>query len=204
MRALLLQRIVVQKWAILFAITVCFVLYFIRLSIVDSPSIGLFVVVVSATLVENLYKGDRQVKWELYVNSLPLSKKIQLQSDFLFCYGFISGLFILIAPLYFSQSEASENFIEHCAMYFGYISSAFFLLCSQFYIQQLEETEKMRTLRMFTAIVLIMLFNSVIHFYLSLVAGNLFILLIPTLISIISSFVIFQKCLHLFMSREIF
>jgi len=89
-------------------------------------------------------------------------------------------------------------------MYFGYISSAFFLLCSQFYIQQLEETEKMRTLRMFTAIVLIMLFNSVIHFYLSLVAGNLFILLIPTLISIISSFVIFQKCLHLFMSREIF
>lgn len=89
-------------------------------------------------------------------------------------------------------------------MYFGFISSSFFLLSSQFYIQQLEETEKMRSLRMLTATVLIITLNSVVHFYLSLVAGNLIILLIPTLISIISSWLVFQKCLHLLMTREIF
>ncbi|MFJ7696545.1 ABC-2 transporter permease [Lysinibacillus fusiformis] len=203
MRALLVQRFIIQRWTIFFAITICFVLYFIRLPYLDSPSICLFVVVVSSTLVENLYKGDRQVKWEVYVNSLPLSKKVQLQSDFLFCYAFVASLFIFIAPLYFSQTEASTNFIAHFAMYFGFISSSFFLLSSQFYIQQLEETEKMRSLRMLTATVLIIALNSVVHFYLSLVAGNLFILLIPTLISIISSLVVFQKCLHLFMAREI-
>ncbi|MED4887937.1 ABC-2 transporter permease [Lysinibacillus fusiformis] len=204
MRALFVQRLIVQRWTILFAITICFVLYFIRLPYLDSPFICLFVVIVSASLVENLYKGDRQVKWEVYVNNLPLSKKVQLQSDFLFCYAFVLSLYILIAPLYFSQTEASTNFIGHFAMYFGFISSSFFLLSSQFYIQQLEETEKMRSLRMLTAIVLIITLNSVVHFYLSLVAGNLIILLIPTLISIISSWLVFQKCLHLLMTREIF
>lgn len=184
MRALLVQRFIVQRWTILFAITICFVLYFIRLPYLDSPFICLFVVIVSASLVENLYKGDRQVKWEVYVNSLPLSKKVQLQ--------------------YFSQTEASTNFISHFAMYVGFISSSFFLLSSQFYIQQLEETEKMRSLQMLTATVLIIALNSVVHFYLSLVAGNLFILLIPTLISIFSSWLVFQKCLHLLMTREIF
>ncbi|WP_249660105.1 ABC-2 transporter permease [Lysinibacillus fusiformis] len=178
--------------------------YFIRLPYLDSAFICLFVVIVSASLVENLYKGDRQVKWEVYVNSLPLSKKVQLQSDFLFCYAFVASLYILIAPLYFSQTEASTNFISHFAMYVGFISSSFFLLSSQFYIQQLEETEKMRSLQMLTATVLIIALNSVVHFYLSLVAGNLFILLIPTLISIFSSWLVFQKCLHLLMTREIF
>ncbi|WP_336634314.1 ABC-2 transporter permease [Lysinibacillus fusiformis] len=203
MRALLIQRFIVQRWTIFFAITICFILYFIRSPYLDSPFICLFVVIVSASLVENLYKGDRQVKWGVYVNSLPISKKVQLQSDFLFCYAFVASLYILIAPLYFSQTEASTNFIAHFAMYVGFISSSFFLLSSQFYIQQLEETEKMRSLRMLTATVLIIALNSVVHFYLSLVAGNLFILFIPTLISIFSSWLVFQKCLHLLMAREI-
>ncbi|WP_155590285.1 ABC-2 transporter permease [Lysinibacillus cavernae] len=203
MRALLLQRIVVQKWSILFSMTICTLLNFVHLPFADSPSIGLFVVVIAATLVENLNRGDRQVKWEIYVNSLPLSKKIQLQSDFLFCYGLITMLFILIAPLYFSQPEAAENFLEHFAMYFAFISSASFLICSQFYIQQLDETERMHTLRMLTATILIILTNFVVHYYLSLVSGYLFILVIPTLVSIFISFVVFHKCLHLYMTREI-
>lgn len=62
----------------------------------------------------------------------------------------------------------------------------------------------MRSLRMLTATVLIIALNSVVHFYLSLVGGNLFVLLIPTLISIFSSWLVFQKCLHLLMTREIF
>lgn len=203
MRALLLQRIVVQKWTILFAMTICLLLHFVHLPFVDSPSIGLFVVVISANLVDNLYRGDRQVKWTMYVNTLPLSKKTQLQSDFLFCYGLITLLFIILAPMYFSQPGANENFIEHFAMYFAFISSASFLICSQFYIQQLEETEGMRTVRMLTASVLIILLNFVIHYYLSLVAANLFILLLPTLISVFISFIMFHKCLHLYMSKEI-
>ena len=100
---LIVQRLIVQRWTILFAITICFVLYFIRLPYLDSPFICLFVVIVSASLVENLYKGDRQVKWEVYVNRLPLSKKVQLQSDFLFCYAFVLSLYILIAPLTFHR-----------------------------------------------------------------------------------------------------
>lgn len=203
MRALLLQRIVVQKWSLLFAITLCLLLNFVHLPFVDSPSIGLVIVVISATLVENLYKGDRQVKWEVYVNSLPLSKKTQLQSDFLYCYSLITLLFILIAPIYFTQPEASENFLEHFAMYFAFISSAYFLLCSQFYIQQLQETERIRTIRMLTATVLIILLNFVVHYYLSLVAGNLFILGVPTLVSVLISFLTFHKCLHLYRRREI-
>lgn len=202
MRALLLQRIVVQKWTILFAMTICLLLHFVHLPFVDSPSIGLFVVVISANLVDNLYRGDRQVKWTVYVNTLPLSKKTQLQSDFLFCYGLITLLFIILAPMYFSQPGANENFIEHFAMYFAFISSASFLICSQFYIQQLEETEGMRTVRMLTASVLIILLNFVIHYYLSLVAANLFILLLPTLISVFISFIVFHKCLHLYMTKK--
>lgn len=203
MRALLLQRIVVQKWTILFAMTICLLLHFVHLPFVDSPSIGLFVVVISANLVDNLYRGDRQVKWTVYVNTLPLSKKTQLQSDFLFCYGLITLLFIILAPMYFSQPGANENFIEHFAMYFAFISSASFLICSQFYIQQLEETEGMRTVRMLTASVLIILLNFVIHYYLSLVAAHLFILLLPTLISVFISFIVFHKCLHLYTTKEI-
>ena len=67
-----------------FAMTICLLLHFVHLPFVDSPSIGLFVVVISANLVDNLYRGDRQVKWTVYVNTLPLSKKTQLQSDFYF------------------------------------------------------------------------------------------------------------------------
>lgn len=203
MRALLLQRIVVQKWTILFTMTICLFLHFVHLPFVDSPSIGLFVVVISANIVDNLYKGDRQVKWTMYVNTLPLSKKTQLQSDFLFCYGLIALLFIILAPMYFSQPDASENFIEHLAMYFAYISSASFLICSQFYIQHLDETERMRTVRMLTAIVLIILLNFVIHYYLSLVAANLIILFIPTLVSILITFLVFHKCLYLYLAKEI-
>ncbi|MEC1301690.1 MULTISPECIES: ABC-2 transporter permease [Lysinibacillus] len=203
MRALLLQRIVVQKWTILFTMTICLLLHFVHLPFVDSPSIGLFVVVISANIVDNLYRGDRQVKWTMYVNTLPLSKKTQLQSDFLFCYGLIALLFIILAPMYFSQPDASENFIEHLAMYFAYISSASFLICSQFYIQHLDETERMRTVRMLTAIVLIILLNFVIHYYLSLVAANLIILFIPTLVSILITFLVFHKCLYLYLAKEI-
>ncbi len=89
-------------------------------------------------------------------------------------------------------------------MYFAYISSASFLICSQFYIQHLEETEGMRTVRMLTAVVLIILLNFVIHYYLSLVAANLIILFIPTLVSILISFIVFYKCLYLYMAKEIY
>lgn len=142
MRALFVQRLIVQRWTILFAITICFVLYFIRLPYLDSPFICLFVVIVSASLVENLYKGDRQVKWEVYVNNLPLSKKVQLQSDFLFCYAFVLSLYILIAPLYFSQTEASTNFIGHFAMYFGFISSSFFFFLVNFIFNSSRKRRK--------------------------------------------------------------
>lgn len=203
MRALLLQRFVVQKWSLIFVMTLCLLLNFVHFPFVDSPSIGLVIVVISATLVENLYRGDRQINWEVFVNSLPLSKKTQLQSDFLYCYGLITLLFLFIAPIYFSQPEASTDFLEHFAMYFAYISSAYFLICSQFYIQQLQETEGMRTIRMLTATLLIILLNFVVHYYLSLVAGNLFILVLSTLVSTLISFLTFHKCLHLYTTREI-
>ncbi|MFL1995365.1 hypothetical protein VYF65_000798 [Lysinibacillus irui] len=56
MRALLLQRFVVQKWSLIFAMALCLLLNFVHFSFVDSPSIGLVIVVISATLVENLYR----------------------------------------------------------------------------------------------------------------------------------------------------
>lgn len=204
MQALLLQRIMVQKWSILFVVIICAIISYMDIPYLDDPSMGIFAVVFSASIVGGLYESDYKINWELFVNSLPLTKKTQLQADYLYCYGIVIVLIVLMAPAYFSQSAANENFSEHFAMYFAYISSASLLICIQFYIHHLEETKGMRNFRMIIAILLIFIINFPIHYYLSLVAANLLVILVPTIISLIISVFIFHKSLNLYLAREIY
>jgi len=204
MQALLLQRIMVQKWSILFIVMICAIISYMDIPYLDDPSIGIFAVVFSASIVGGIYESDHKINWELFVNSLPLTRKTQLQADYLYCYGIVILLFVLMAPAYFSQSAANENFPEHFAMYFAYTSSASLLICIQFYIHHLEETKGMRSFRMITAILLIVIINFPIHYYLSLVAANLLVILVPTIISLIISVFIFHKSLTLYLAREIY
>lgn len=203
MQALLLQRIIVQKWSILFAIAICMLINYIDIPFLDSPSIGLVVVVFSASFVRGFYEDDLKVNWELFVNSLPLTKKTQLQADFLFSYGWVALLFVLMAPAYFSQSAADENFLEHFAMYFAYISSASLFICVQFYIHHLGKANGMRYFKMMIAIFLIFIINFPIHYFLSQVVANLSIILIPTIISIVISLFIFRQSLTLYLIKDV-
>ncbi|MFF2176903.1 ABC-2 transporter permease [Lysinibacillus sp. NPDC058147] len=205
MQALLLQRIMVQKWSILFAVIICMIISYMEIPFLDNPAIVIFAVVFSASIVRGIYEDDQKVNWEMFVNSLPLTRKTQLQADFLYCHGIVMLLFVLIAPAYFSQTAADENFSEHFAMYFAYISSASLLISIQFYIHHLDETKRTRHFRMITAIFIIFIINFPIHYYLSQVVGNfLIIILIPTIMSlIISIFILFQS-LTLYLAREVF
>jgi len=142
MQALLLQRIMVQKWSILFIVMICAIISYMDIPYLDDPSIGIVAVVFSASIVGGIYESDHKINWELFVNSLPLTRKTQLQADYLYCYGIVILLFVLMAPAYFSQSAANENFSEHFAMYFAYISSASLLICTQFYIHHLEKRRR--------------------------------------------------------------
>lgn len=204
MQALLLQRIMVQKWSIFFVVIISAIISFLDIPYLDNPSIGIFAVVFSASIVGGLYDSDYKINWELFVNSLPLTKKTQLQADYLYCYGIVILLFFLMAPAYFSQTAANENFSEHFAMYFAYISSASLLICTQFYIHHLEETKGIRNFRMLIAILIIFIINFPIHYYLSLVAANLLIILVPTIISLIISIFIFHKSLTLYLAKEVY
>ncbi|MFT9817174.1 ABC-2 transporter permease [Lysinibacillus sp. NPDC056185] len=205
MQALLLQRIMVQKWSILFAVIICMIISYMKIPFLDNPAIVIFAVVFSASIVGGIYEDDQKVKWELFVNSLPLTRKTQLQADFLYCHGFVMLLFVLIAPAYFSQNAADGNFPEHFAMYFAYISSASLLISIQFYIHHLDETKRMRYFRMITAIFLIFIINFPIHYFLSQVVENfLIIILIPSIISIIISNFILLQTHTLYLAREVF
>ncbi|MEY9975940.1 ABC-2 transporter permease [Lysinibacillus sp. RC79] len=205
MQALLLQRIMVQKWSILFAVIICIIISYMEIPFLDNPLIGIFVVVFSASIIRGIYEEDQKVNWELFVNSLPLTRKTQLQADFLYSHGIVMLLFVLLAPAYFSQTAADDNFSEHFAMYFAYISSASLLISIQFYIHHLDETKRMRYFRMISAIFLIFIINFPIHYYLSQVVENfLIIILIPTIISIIISIFILLQSLTLYLAREVF
>ncbi|MEB2298067.1 ABC-2 transporter permease [Lysinibacillus xylanilyticus] len=205
MHALLLQRIMVQKWSILFAVIICMIISYMELPFLDNPAIVIFAVVFSTSIVGGIYEDNQKINWELFVNSLPLTRKTQLQADFLYCHGIVMLLFVLIAPAYFSQTAADDNFSEHFAMYFAYISSASLLISIQFYIQHLDETKRVRYFSMITAIFLIFIINFPIHYFLSQVVGNfLIIILIPSIISIIISNFILLQTHTLYLAREVF
>jgi len=102
MQALLLQRIMVQKWSILFAVIICIIISYMKIPFLDNPTIAIFAVVFSASIVGGIYENDQKVNWESFVNSLPLTRKTQLQADFLYCHGIVMLLFVLMAPAYFS------------------------------------------------------------------------------------------------------
>ncbi|GLC87348.1 ABC-2 transporter permease [Lysinibacillus piscis] len=199
MQAMLLQRIMVQKWSIVFILIVCLCLHIFNL---DTSSIGIAIVIFSTSIISSMYITDRKVNWQMFVNSLPISKKVQLQADFLYSYSYVALLSILLAPSYFAQSAASENFIEHFSMYCAYSSSAILIVAVQLYVQQLEETKSMRDSRLLVAMFLIFAVVFALHFYLSLVAAQLFIILVPTFISIIISLYIFRKCVLLYQEKE--
>lgn len=204
MQALLLQRLMVQKWSILFAVIICMIISYMEIPFLDNPTILIFAVVFSASIVRGIYEDDQKVNLELFVNSLPLTRKTQLQADFLYCHGIVMLLFVLIAPSYFSQTAADNNFSEHFAMYFAYTSSASLLISIQFYTHHLDDTKRMRYFRMTSAIFLIFIIKFPIHYYLSQVVGNLLILLIPTIISIIISIFILSQSVNLYLAREVF
>ncbi|WP_107923040.1 ABC-2 transporter permease [Lysinibacillus parviboronicapiens] len=204
MKALLWHRISMQKFSIVSVLIVCIVFNFISIRYFDSFSMLFFIVIFSVNIVSSFYEQDKRANWELFVNSLPLARKTQLTTDFLFCYCQTLCLFIVSAPFYFMRTDEYSSFSEHFALYFANISCAILLICIQFYIQHVQDTKSMKNLRMFTAIFLIFLINYPIHYYLSLVAGNLLVLLVPTIISTMISIFVFRKCLTLFVAKEIF
>ncbi|QDQ01786.1 hypothetical protein FOH38_15560 [Lysinibacillus fusiformis] len=204
MNALLWHRISMQKFSIVSVLIICIVINFISIQYFDSFSMLFFIVIFSVNIVSSFYEQDKKANWELFVNSLPLTKNTQLKADFLFCYTQAFILFIITTPFYFMGNGEYSSFSEHFALYFANISCVILLISIQFYIQHVKDTKNMKNLRMFTAIFLIFLINYPIHYYLSLVAGNLFVMLVPTIISTFISMFIFRKCLTLFTAKEIF
>ncbi|MEK5333872.1 ABC-2 transporter permease [Lysinibacillus sp. FSL W8-0992] len=204
MKALLWHRLSMQKWYILLLLIISLSITFINLHFFSASSIVIFALIFSATIVESMYTQDHKAKWELFVNSLPLTKKMQLQADYLYCYGLIALLFITSAPIYFSPFYEHSNSFEHFAIYFANISCAILLVCTQFYTHHIEETKGMRSFRMIVYVLLIFSVNFPIHYYLSMVAVNLSVILIPTVISVIISIFVFRKCHVLYRAKEIY
>lgn len=62
----------------------------------------------------------------------------------------------------------------------------------------------MRSFRMIVYVLLIFSVNFPIHYYLSMVAVNLSVILIPTVISVIISIFVFRKCHVLYRAKEIY
>ncbi|MFJ5791275.1 ABC-2 transporter permease [Lysinibacillus sp. NPDC093197] len=204
MKALLWHRLSMQKWYILLLLIISLSITFMNLHFFSASSIVIFALIFSATIVESMYTQDHKAKWELFVNSLPLTKKMQLQADYLYCYGLIALLFITSAPIYFSPFYEHSNSFEHFAIYFANISCAILLVCTQFYTHHIEETKGMRSFRMIVYVLLIFSVNFPIHYYLSMVAVNLSVILIPTVISVIISIFVFRKCHVLYRAKEIY
>ncbi|MGE7841789.1 ABC-2 transporter permease [Lysinibacillus sp. NPDC093712] len=204
MKALLWHRLSMQKWYIFLLLIISLSITFINLHFFNDSSIVIFALIFSTTIVESMYTQDHKVKWELFVNSLPLTKKTQLQADYLYCYGLIALLFITSAPIYFSPFYEHSNSFEHIAIYFANISCAILLVCTQFYTHHIEETKGMRSFRMIVFVLLIFSINFPIHYYLSMVAVNMSVILIPTVISVIISIVVFRKCHVLYRAKEIY
>ncbi|MFJ7404914.1 MULTISPECIES: ABC-2 transporter permease [unclassified Lysinibacillus] len=204
MKALLWHRLSMQKWYILLLLIISLSITFINLHFFSDSSIVIFALIFSVTIVESMYTQDHKAKWELFVNSLPLTKKMQLQADYLYCYGLIALLFITSAPIYFSPFYEHSDSFEHFAIYFANISCAILLVCTQFYTHHIEATKGMRSFRMIVYVLLIFSVNFPIHYYLSMVAINLSVILIPTVISIIISIFVFRKCHVLYRAKEIY
>ncbi|MFJ7660987.1 ABC-2 transporter permease [Lysinibacillus sp. NPDC097162] len=204
MKALLWHRLSMQKWYILLLLIISLSITFINLHFFSDSSIVIFALIFSVTIVESMYTQDHKAKWELFVNSLPLTKKMQLQADYLYCYGLIALLFITSAPIYFSPFYEHSDSFEHFAIYFANISCAIMFVCTQFYTHHIEETKGMRSFRMIVYVLLIFLVNFPIHYYLSMVAVNFSVILIPTVISVIISIFVFRKCHVLYRAKEIY
>jgi hypothetical protein len=204
MKALLWHRLSMQKWYILLLLIISLSITFINLHFFSDSSIVIFALIFSVTIVESMYTQDHKAKWELFVNSLPLTKKMQLQADYLYCYGLIALLFITSAPIYFSPFYEHSDSFEHFAIYFANISCAILLVCTQFYTHHIEGTKGMRSFRMIIYVLLIFSVNFPIHYYLSMVAVNLSVILIPTVISVIISIFVFRKCHVLYRAKEIY
>lgn len=204
MEALVWHRLSMQKWYILIVLTISVTITFVNVRFFSNSSIVMFALIFSVTIVESMYTQDNKAKWELFVNSLPLTKKMQLQADYLYCYGFIALLFITSAPIYFSPFFVHSDSYEHFAIYFANISCAILLVCAQFYSHHIEETKGMRSFRMIIYVLLIFSINFPIHYYLSMVAANLSVMLIPTVISAIISIFVFRKCHVLYRAKEIY
>lgn len=204
MKAILWHRLSMQKGHIFIVIIISLIITLINFRYFSNASIAMFALILSATIVQSMYTQDHKVKWELFVNSLPLTKKTQLLADYLYCYGFIALLFITSAPIYFSSFYEQSNRFEHFAIYFANISCAILLICTQFYLHHLAETKGTRSFKMFIYIVAIFFINFPIHYYLAMVAANLSVILIPTVLSAIISVVVFRKCHVLYTAKEIF
>ncbi len=204
MKALLWHRISMQKFSLVSLLIICIIINFISIQYFDSFSMLLFIVIFSVNIVNSFYEQDKKANWELFVNSLPLAKKTQLKTDFLFCYCQILLLFVITAPFYFMRTTIYSNFSEHFALYFANISCVILLICIQFYILHVQDTKRMKNSRLITAFFLVSLINYPIHYYLSLVAGNLLVILVPTIISTMISIFVFRKCLALLAAKEIF
>lgn len=75
MKALLWHRLSMQKGHIFIVIIISLFITLINFRYFSNASIAMFALILSATIVQSMYTQDHKVKWELFVNSLPLTKK---------------------------------------------------------------------------------------------------------------------------------
>ncbi|MFJ7735177.1 ABC-2 transporter permease [Lysinibacillus sp. NPDC097287] len=204
MKALLWQRMTAQKPFILLLLLLCIFTTLFGVRFLSSFSLLFVPTTLLLLLITSMYEQDKQSKWAVFVNALPVSKKTQLFVDFLFCYGICLLAFSAISPSYFSHQNATNNTIEHFAIFAAFFSSMIWLLSLQFYVHYCPKNSNSKIYAISGVIFIILVINFPIHYYLSLVSPSAFIILIPTFFSIIPVILSFQKCVAHYNKHDIY
>lgn len=204
MKALLWHRMTAQKPFFLLLVLLCIISTLFGAHFFNSFSLLLVPTTLLLLLVQSMYEQDKQSKWTVFVNVLPLSKKTQLFVDFLFCSGMSLLAFSAIIPSYFLHQNSTNNTIEYFAIFLAFFSSMVWLISLQFYVHYCPKYSNSRIYATSGVIFIILAINIPIHYYLSLVSPPPFIILIPTCFSIIPVILSFQKCVVHYKKQDIY
>ncbi|MEG0448226.1 MAG: ABC-2 transporter permease [Lysinibacillus sp.] len=204
MNALLWHRISTLKSIILLYIVACLLTTLLGSRFINGFSTLLTITILLSLLVLNMYEQDKQSKWALLVNTLPITKKAQLLADFLFCYGLCLLVFILAIPGYFALPNATSQPAEHFAIFAAHFSSLIWLISMQFYLHYADKSGNSKIFTTAIVMLIILVLNFPVHYYLALVTTSRLIILIPTFFSIIPIIISFKKCVMHYSKQDIY
>lgn len=204
MKALLWHRMTAQKPFFLLLVLLFIFSTFFGVRFSNSFSLLFAPTTLLVLLVQSMYEQDKQSKWTVFVNVLPVSKKTQLFADFLFCNGMCLLAFSAIIPSYFSHYNSTNNTIVHFAIFIAFFNSMVWLMSLQFYVHYCPKNSNSKIFVTSAVFFIILVINFPIHYYLSLVSSSPFIILIPTCFSIIPVILSFQKCVAHYKKQDIY